>query len=87
MRTSLHDNLDIKEAKKFSSYSEFKRRYGPAAYSYINDDNCTAYVYMQKWIRFDLRHFGSTGIESRIVKFTVDTDTILSVDEVYITNM
>ena len=79
--------VDIKEAKKFSSYSEFKRRYGPAAYSYINDDNCTAYVYMQKWIRFDLRHFGSTGIESRIVKFTVDTDTILSVDEVYITNM
>lgn len=81
--------VDIKEAKKFSSYSEFKRRYGPAAYSYVNDDNCTAYVYMQKWINFDLRHFGSTGIESRIVKVRVDTDTdtILSVDEEYVMNM
>lgn len=81
--------VDIKEAKKFSSYSEFKRRYGPAAYSYINDDNCTAYVYMQKWINFELRHFGSTGIESRIVKVRVDTDTdtILSVDEEYVMNM
>lgn len=76
-----------KEAKKFSSYSEFKRRYGPAAYSYVNDDNCTTYVYMQKWINFDLRHFGSTGIESRIVKVRVDTDTILSVDEEYVMNV
>ena len=42
---------------------------------------------MQKWIRFDLGHFGSTGIESRIVKFTVDTDTILSVDEEYVMNV
>lgn len=79
--------VDIKEAKKFSSYSEFKRRYGPAAYSYVNDDNCTTYVYMQKWINFDLRHFGSTGIESRIVKVRVDTDTILSVDEEYVMNV
>ena len=67
--------VDIKEAKKFSSYSEFKRRYG--------------HVYMQKWINFDLRHFGSTGIESRIVKVRVDTDTdtILSVDEEYVMNV
>ena len=42
---------------------------------------------MQKWINFELRHFGSTGIESRIVKVRVDTDTILSVDEEYVMNV